>query len=513
MKTDILIIGSGIAGLSFAIKTATARPDISVFVLTKSQPDVCNTSHAQGGIAVVLDQVKDSFQQHIEDTMKAGGGLSDPEVVKMVITQAPERLGELMEWGTSFDVNKVGELELGLEGGHSQNRIVHHRDFTGREMETKLLQKAQSLPNIVFYDRYFATDLLLKEESFNLCCTGVHALDTIKNQHVDIYSRITFLATGGSGRIFKNTTNPAVATADGVAMASRAGAKISNMNFIQFHPTALYAENQHALFLISEAVRGFGAYLINSKGSRFLFKYDTRGELATRDVVSEAILKELKNSEEEMVFIDCRHLNFDAFRQHFPTITEHCAALGIDIRKNLIPVVPAAHYQCGGIEVDGFGKTSIGNLFASGECANTGLHGANRLASNSLLEALVFSHQAAGQVLAELDQIPAAEVPQKEVPVFSSLPEDSETLADLRSNLNEKMTYDLLYLSGEAEKEKAILFLKELEEQVNRYRGICNLEYYELRNMVQVALLVVQQAFEYGQSPSTNATLVGEKIL
>ena len=258
MKTDILIIGSGIAGLSFAIKTASARPDLRVLVLTKSRPESCNTSHAQGGMAVVLDEVEDSFEQHIEDTLKAGGGLSDPEVVTMVVTQAPERLYELIAWGTSFDHNNDGELELALEGGHSRRRIVHHRDLTGKEMETKLLQKAASLPNIEFYDEYFATDLLLSEGP-EPHCIGVQALDSLREQHLNIYSQVTFLATGGSGRIFRNTTNPSVATADGVAMAFRAGARISNMNFIQFHPTALYAGEEQALFLISEAVRGFGA--------------------------------------------------------------------------------------------------------------------------------------------------------------------------------------------------------------------------------------------------------------
>jgi L-aspartate oxidase len=495
MKTDVIVIGSGIAGLSFAIKVAIAKPKASILVLTKSNNDVGNTSHAQGGIAVVLDKVRDSFEQHIEDTMKAGKGLSDPEIVKMVISQAPERLYELIDWGTSFDANELGELELGLEGGHSQKRIVHHQDLTGKEMETKLLQKAASYPNIIFYDHYFVTDLILKKEASATFCIGVKAIDRQMDELVSIRSQITYLATGGSGRIFKNTTNPSVATGDGLAMAHRAGAKISKMNFIQFHPTALYTKNQHSLFLVSEAVRGFGAHVVNHSGDRFLFKYDVNGELATRDIVSEAIMKELQRSGKDSVFLDCRHLDSEAFKSHFPTIVQHCLDKGIKFERDLLPVVPAAHYQCGGIQVDDFGKTSINNLYASGECAHTGLHGANRLASNSLLEALVFSHQAAGIVVKELDSIPAQEFQQEKVYRLKQNGE-SDILKNLEKELNQIMSYNLLYASEENEKKRALVKLRFLNEKLEKLSKAINPEFFELKNMIQTAILVVEQAIQ-----------------
>src|SRR5690606_31731228 len=442
-STDVLVIGSGIAGLSFAIKIAAARPDLSILVITKNNNESCNTAHAQGGIAVVLDKIIDSFEQHIEDTLQAGQRLNDPEVVKMVISQAPERLNELINWGANFDINETGDLDLGLEGGHSRKRIVHHKDLTGKEMVNTLLKKTASLSNISFEDHFFVTDLAVEKD--NKKCVGVVVLDKRSGEELSIASRITFLATGGSGRIFQNTTNPAVATGDGIAMAHRAGATISNMHLIQFHPSALYQKDQHALFLISEAVRGFGAWIVNSKGERFLFKYDKRGELATRDIVSEAIVKELRMSGEKYVFMDCRHLDDNAFTSQFPTITSHCASLGIDFRKDLLPIVPAAHYQTGGIEVNKYAATSILNLYASGECAHTGLHGKNRLASNSLLEALVFSHEAAGKVLEDIDQIYFKDIPGNENNIFRGYGAAPQTLERILKELNRIMSFDILY--------------------------------------------------------------------
>ncbi|SFG01491.1 L-aspartate oxidase [Salegentibacter agarivorans] len=496
MKTDVLVIGSGIAGLSFAIKVAAAKPDAIIHVLTKSNNDVGNTTKAQGGIAVVLDKIRDSFEQHIEDTMKAGKGINDPEVVKLVISQAPERLYELINWGTSFDANELGELELGLEGGHSQKRIVHHQDLTGKEMETKLLQKAASYSNIIFCDHYFVTDLILKKEESTTTCIGVRAIDRQKAEVVSISSRVTFLATGGSGRIFQNTTNPSVATGDGIAMAYRAGAEILNMNFIQFHPTALYTKNQHSLFLISEAVRGFGAYVIDSAGNRFLFKYDANGELATRDIVSEAIMKELQQSGKESVFLDCRHLEAEAFKSHFPTIVQYCLDEGIDFKKDLLPIVPAAHYQCGGIQVDKFARTSINKLYASGECAHTGLHGANRLASNSLLEALVFSHQAAGNVVEKLDSIPLEECEQEVIFQIDVSKEESDILNNFEKELNRLMSYNLLYTSEENEKQRVLSKLKFLDEKIEKLCKNSNPEFFELKNMIQTAMIVLEHAIK-----------------
>ncbi|GHA34483.1 L-aspartate oxidase [Salinimicrobium marinum] len=498
MKTDVLVIGSGIAGLSFAIKTAEKRPDLDIIVLTKNSKDVCNTAHAQGGMAVVLDQISDSFEQHTEDTIRAGKGLNERNIVEMVVSQAPERLLELIEWGAKFDEDRYGDLELGLEGGHSQKRIIHHRDLTGREIYTKLRLKAKSLESIQFIDNYFVTDLLVGRS----LCTGVTVLDKEDNQYKNIFSKITFLASGGSGMIFENTTNPAVATADGLAMAYRAGASIRDMSYIQFHPTALYEKDKHPLFLISEAVRGFGAYVVNHKGNRFLLQHDHRGELATRDIVSEAIVKELKISGEKSAFLDCRHLDYADFQEHFPTIVSYCLSIGIDIRIDLIPIVPAAHYQCGGIAVDVFARTSVKNLYASGECAHTGLHGANRLASNSLLEALVFSHQAAKVVLQEIDLIKAPETNANLSEKHTGPEADPTIISSLKIRLNELMTYDLLYSSGKDEKEGALqqllMLLEILREDTPFNTGTT--EFYELRNMVQTAVLILEDAIQHSKS-------------
>ena len=495
MKTDVLVIGSGVAGLTFAIKIAAARPDVQVTVITKEKNEISNTAQAQGGIAVVLDKLRDSFELHVKDTIKAGRGLNDPEVVKMVVSQAPERLLELIDWGTSFDAAKNGTLELGLEGGHSRNRIVHHRDLTGLEIQRKLISRARSYANIQFIDHYFVTDLLLDDQKN---CVGSTALDKRTAQKINIASKITFLASGGSGMVFENTTNPAVATGDGVAMAWRAGANVKNMNYMQFHPTALYEKEKNPLFLISEAVRGYGAYVVNSQGNRFLFKSDSRGELATRDLVSEAIVKELKASGEKHVYLDCRHLDLEGFRKKFPTIVSYCNSIGIDVHVDLIPIVPAAHYQCGGIKVDKKARTSVKYLYASGECAYTGLHGANRLASNSLLEALVFSHEASTVVLDELDKIPEPKLPQQKVLLHCEAEADDEIIGSLRLRLNEIMNYDLLHSAPKRAKTEALEQLQDLQEILEDYPPFNSgtVAFYELRNMVQTAILIMKEALD-----------------
>ncbi len=495
-KTDVLIIGSGIAGLSFAIKMAGARPDLLISVLTKSNNETSNTFQAQGGIAVVLNKIEDSFEEHIKDTLKAGKGLCDKKVVEMVVRQAPERLQELIGWGTEFDTNSNGKLSLSLEGGHSRHRIVHHQDFTGLEIAKKLYEKACSFSNISFFDYYFVTDLMMDEESGKQC-VGAYAFDKQKKIHVSINSKITFLATGGSGMIFQNTTNPSVATGDGVAIAYRAGAYIENMNFFQFHPTALYEKNRHPLFLISEAVRGFGSYLVNHSGNRFLFRTDVRGELATRDVVSKAIAAELKQSREECVYLDCRHLDYEAFKQHFPTIVSTCSDLGLNLKIDLIPVVPAAHYQCGGIWVDTKARTSVKNLYASGECAHTGLHGANRLASNSLLEALVFSHQAAQSLLQEIDEISVVRGQEKSFPGESKKCGD-KLVKNLRKKLNQLMNYNSVSTPKIPQKNNILCELRELDWELRKLESVimATPAYFELKNMLQVAMLVMEHAID-----------------
>lgn len=497
MTTDVLVIGSGVAGLSFAIKIAEARPGVRVAVISKENMQVSNTAQAQGGIAVVLDRVQDSFELHVQDTIEAGRRLNDAEVVKMVVSQAPERLLELMAWGTSFDSGKNGILELGLEGGHSRRRIVHHRDLTGFEIQRKLISHAKSLPNIHFYDHYFVVDLLLNAEKDR--CMGIYALNKITSEKTRITSKITFLASGGCGMVFGNTTNPTVATGDGVAMAWRAGAAVKNMNYIQFHPTALYEAGKHPLFLISEAVRGFGAYVVNHKGNRFLYKTDSRGELATRDIVSEAIVKELKNSGEKHAFLDCRHLDQEKFAAKFPTIVSYCSSIGINLATELIPIVPAAHYQCGGIEVDRQAKTSVKQLYASGECVHTGLHGANRLASNSLLEALVYSHEAYKAVMHELDLLPAPRHFEEISEETSSEEADDEIIASLRQRLNEIMDYDLLHSAPKMAKLEALEQLRNMQDMLENYRpfNLGTVAFYELRNMVQIAVLILNDAIDH----------------
>ncbi|WP_223551311.1 MULTISPECIES: L-aspartate oxidase [Aestuariivivens] len=397
MVTDYLVIGSGIAGLTFSVKIAEKFPNRQVTIITKSNEEESNTKYAQGGVAVVLDVENDSFKKHIQDTLIAGDGLCDKAVVEMVIKEGPKRFKELVEWGAYFDVDKSGNLDLGKEGGHSEYRVVHHKDVTGAEIERALLERVHQLKNITLLPHHFAIDIITNhhikgDKPKAEACYGAYVFDQKNNTIFTIKAKSTLLASGGIGRVYGHTTNPIIATGDGIAMAYRAKALIRDMEFVQFHPTALYEVGGESSFLISEAVRGFGAYLRNKNGERFMLKYDERAELASRDIVSQSIDNELKKYGETHVFLDCTHLDIEAFKVHFPNIYDKCITNHINIEKDWIPVVPASHYLCGGIVVDQDGKTSVPNLFACGECTRTGLHGANRLASNSLLEALVYAH-------------------------------------------------------------------------------------------------------------------------
>lgn len=402
MQTDFLVIGSGIAGLTYALKTAKARPDKKVVVITKAQSDETNTKYAQGGIAGVWDGLNDSYEKHIEDTLIAGDGLCNKKVVEIVVKEGPERIREIIEWGAEFDKDASGDYSLGKEGGHSVNRILHHKDVTGQEMERALLLAIQALPNIELIAHCFVIDLLTQhhlgylvtKSTLDIECFGVYVLNLENNEIEKITSKITVLATGGNGQAYRTTTNPIIATGDGVAMAYRAKCRIENMEFIQFHPTALYQPGVSPSFLITEAVRGDGGMLRNKSGEAFMEKYDIRKDLAPRDIVARAIDSEMKKNGTEHVYLDCRHMPQEKFIHHFPNIYEKCLSIGIDVSKDMIPVAPAAHYSCGGIKTDEFARTSIKNLYACGECASTELHGANRLASNSLLEAMVFGHRA-----------------------------------------------------------------------------------------------------------------------
>lgn len=397
VSLDYLVIGSGIAGLSFALKMAHKYPDRTVFIVSKADEDESNTKYAQGGVASVSDLGEDSYQKHISDTLIAGDGLCDAAIVEMVVKEGPERVRELMSWGVRFDTGKNGRLALGREGGHSVHRILHHKDYTGYEIEQALLNQVRQRPNIRIFQHHFAIDLITEHQLHGAnpvptTCYGAYVLDQKSGIVETFRAKYTVLATGGVGMVYGHTTNPIIATGDGIAMAYRAGARIQDMEFVQFHPTVLYDGKAGRSFLISEAVRGFGAYLRNKKGHRFMPDYDTRAELAPRDIVSRCIDQELKKFGDPCVFLDCTHLDIKAFKAHFPNIYDECRTRHITIETDWIPIVPAAHYLCGGIVVDPNGRTTINNLFACGECSRTGLHGANRLASNSLLEALVYAH-------------------------------------------------------------------------------------------------------------------------
>jgi L-aspartate oxidase len=498
IKTNYLIIGSGVAGLTFALKIANQFPDKKVTIATKANADESNTKYAQGGIAIVTDKIIDSYQKHIQDTLICGDGLCDESVVEMVITEGPKRLKELIEWGAKFDKNKAGTLDLGKEGGHSENRVVHHKDQTGKEIERAILDQVLQKENISVLTHHFAFDLI----TANNCCIGAYVLDQKTKKILTFQSEFTLLATGGIGHLYGHTTNPVIATGDGIAMANRANAVIKEMEFIQFHPTALYDATTGTSFLISEAVRGFGAHLRTKKGYRFMLDYDTRGDLASRDIVSQSIELELKKSGDDCVYLDCTHLDLEGFIKHFPMIYNHCKNIGIDISTDWIPVVPAQHYLCGGIVVDKNGKTSVENLFACGECSRTGLHGANRLASNSLLEALVYSdkiyHYLAENSFSKNDNIETV------------LDWKSDTTKEIDPNYIAKTKLALQLLMRQSvgivrndtdlliAKEKIMFWQTEVEDKIKNHT--MNLGLGELRNLITVAKLIVQHSIDRNEN-------------
>ncbi|MDW8105908.1 MAG: L-aspartate oxidase [Armatimonadota bacterium] len=397
MEYDFLALGSGIAGLTFALNTA---PYGSVAILTKKQRSESNTNYAQGGIAAAIG-ADDSWEQHLQDTLIAGAGLCDRDAVEVLVKNGPRLVYWLAELGAQFDRNPDGSLALGREGGHSRNRIIHAADHTGYEIERTLLIAARKTPHITILEHYQALDLIIE----NGVCVGVQVLDTLTGDLFEIRARATLLATGGCGQVYLHTSNPSIATGDGLGMAWRAGAVIANMEFIQFHPTTLYHTDAPS-FLISEAVRGEGGILRRADGYRFMPDYDPRAELAPRDIVARAIDAELKKTGDPCVYLDITHLDAEFIKRRFPTIYHTCLQYGIDITREPIPVVPAAHYACGGVWTDLNGRTTIPRLYACGEVAYTGVHGANRLASNSLLEALVFAERAAQHATTRLDEPP-----------------------------------------------------------------------------------------------------------
>jgi L-aspartate oxidase len=397
-RFDYLVLGSGIAGLTYALHVARTG---TVAVITKKEKAESNTNYAQGGVAAVMSKV-DSFDLHVKDTLDAGVGLCHRDAVEAMVKEGPDRLRELISFGAHF-TTRGEELDLGREGGHSVNRIVHAKDLTGREIERSLLHAVSESPNIRVFENHVAAELITEHHlagqrpagTSGIHCWGAYALNTREGRVDTFLAPVVLLSTGGLGHVYLHTTNPVIATGDGVAMAYRAGALVSNMEFIQFHPTTLYNSGSPA-FLVSEAVRGYGGILKTASGEEFMDRYDPRKSLAPRDVVALAIDTELKKRGDEYVHLDLRHLPADGVREHFPHIHETCLQrFKLDITREPIPVVPAAHYSCGGVTTDLDGRTNLNGLFAAGEVSMTGVHGANRLASNSLLEALVFSERAA----------------------------------------------------------------------------------------------------------------------
>lgn len=505
IETDILVLGSGIAGLSFAIKAATLG---NVAIVTKAACSESNTRLAQGGIACVWDK-SDNFQKHIEDTLIAGDGHCKILAVETVIKNAPNMIRELMELGINFNKANDNSLELGREGGHSNNRIVHINDESGLAVVNVLLQKARSLKNIKFYEHHFAIDLIKKED----VCAGAFVWDIKNKEEILFNSRLTILATGGAGKVYEQTTNPEIATGDGFAMAYNIGAKLADMEFVQFHPTSLFHPKANG-FLISEALRGFGAELVLHDGKSFMQNYHPSGSLAPRDIVSRAIFSEMQKHNLKCLYLDARSLPETELRKKFPSINQKCFELGIDISNDLIPVVPAAHYLCGGVVTDINGLTNINNLYALGEVACTGLHGANRLASNSLLEGLVFAEYAFQDIKNKLPNIRFKKViPQYLANNFGTQKVDGKFVKDLKHQIGILMWKYVGIMRKSIEMKKALLMLKDIGKITDSLLMENNQssELLELRNIIITAKLITLSALNRSKSLGTHFILAVKK--
>lgn len=505
-KYDFLIIGSGVAGMSYALKIARAHKG-TICMICKTGLEEANTAFAQGGIASVTDMEVDDFDKHIEDTMIAGDFVSDRKAVEQVVRKAPEQIKELVQWGVNFDKKQDGRFDLHREGGHSEFRILHHADDTGAEIQRGLVAAVRANPDIDIKENHFAVEIITQHHlgqevtrrTRNIECYGAYVLNP-DTQKVDTYlSKVTVMCTGGCGAVYQTTTNPVVATGDGEAMVYRAKGTVADMEFVQFHPTALFHQGEtHPAFLITEAMRGYGGILRLPTGESFMEKYDKRLSLAPRDIVARAIDKEMKMHGIDHVCLDVTHKDAEETKRHFPNIYHKCLSIGIDITKEYIPVRPAAHYMCGGIKVDLDGRSSINRLYAIGECACTGLHGGNRLASNSLIEAVVYADTAAKHSLAHVDDYAFnTNVPEwndegtltneEKILITQSVKEVGEIMSNyvgiVRSDLRLKRAWtrlDLLYEETEA-----------LFKHVKASRDIC-----ELRNMINVGYLITRWAIE-----------------
>lgn len=513
-KFDFLIVGSGIAGMSFALKVAHKG---KVALLCKTTLDEANTALAQGGISSVTNMVVDNYEKHIEDTLIAGDGNCDVEAVEKVVKNAPKQIQQLLDWGVDFDKAPDGSFDLHREGGHSEHRILHHKDSTGAEIQRSLIERIKQHPNIEVFEHYFGIDILTQHHLGQIVtrhtpdieCYGIYALNTRTHNITTFLGKVTMLATGGIGNVYTTTTNPLVATGDGIAMVHRARGVIRDMEFVQFHPTAFYHPGLRPSFLITEAMRGYGAVLRSLKGDEFMHKYDKRGSLAPRDIVARAIDNEMKLAGTDHVYLDVTSKPAEETREHFPMIYEKCLSCGIDITKQYIPVAPAAHYLCGGIVVNSDAETTINRLYAAGECSCTGLHGANRLASNSLIEAIVYADAAAEDALKKIDSLTFKEgipqwddegtrLPEEMILITQSLKEVQQIMSSyvgiVRSNLRLKRAMTRL----------EILF-RETESLFDR--SIVSRDICELRNCISIAYLIIKQATKRKESRGLHYTI------
>lgn len=514
-RYDYLVVGSGIAGMSFALKVASANHRVAL--VCKTSLDEANTALAQGGVASVTNLEVDNFEKHIHDTMVAGDWLSDPAAVKKVVTEAPGQIRQLLEWGVNFDRREDGSFDLHREGGHSEFRILHHADNTGYEIQQSLIRAVRQCPWIDIYEHHFAIEIITQHHlgkivtrrTPDITCYGAYVLDTATGQVDTFLSRITLMATGGVGAVYTTTTNPLVATGDGIAMVYRAKGEVRDMEFIQFHPTALYHPGDRPSFLITEAMRGYGAVLRNLRGEEFMHRYDPRLSLAPRDIVARAIDSEMKTYGDDHVYLDVTHKAPDETRRHFPNIYAKCLSLGIDITKDYIPVAPAAHYLCGGIAVDTDGQSSIKRLYAVGECSRTGLHGGNRLASNSLIEAVVYADAAARHASSAIGHYEL----RNDVPLWNDEgtrhPEEMVLITQSIREVGQIMSTYVGIVRSNLRLDRAWNRLDILYEETERLfkcskasREIC-----ELRNIINVGYLIMRQAKERHESRGLHYTL------
>ncbi|HMQ99861.1 MAG TPA: L-aspartate oxidase [Ignavibacteria bacterium] len=502
LETDILVIGSGIAGLSFALKAARKS---KVLIVTKKEQAESNTNYAQGGVATVTSP-DDSYELHIKDTLECGAGLCHTDAVEQIVKNGPHLINELIELGVNFS-REQGKLDLGREGGHSRQRIVHAKDLTGREIERALLHNITNHKNITVLEHHTAIDLITehnikkRKPTGSINCYGAYAYDELNDDIITILSELTVICTGGIGQVYLHTTNPAIATGDGIAIGYRSGCKIGNMEFVQFHPTSLYENRINPTdgqsFLISEALRGAGAILKTKNGEEFMFKYDSRGSLAPRDIVARAIDSEMKKHGDDFVYLDITKLGAEQIKNKFPYIYKKCLSIGINMAKDMIPVVPAAHYSCGGIVSDLDGRTSMNRLFVLGEASMTGVHGANRLASNSLLEALVYADKAAKVCCTDNHKPKKSTIT---IPDWdSSGTENAEEWVLISQNKNEIKQIMANYVGivrSNLRLHRALRRITLIKDEIETFykKTRINRELLELRNMALISYLIIRSA-------------------